>query len=361
MEEKKIREKVAILLIAAILIANLIGQFSNRRQEGENEPNQTQPSSNQVTSQGDNDETQELENDNKTQINIASLKGPTSMGLVKIMEDNENNKTSSDYNFTIVGTADEISPGIINGDFQIAAVPANLASVLYNKSDGKLAVAGINTLGVLYIVETGEQINSIEDLRGKTIYSTGKGTTPEYTLNYLLESNGIDPVQDVNVEYKSEATEVAVLLSEAEDAVAMLPEPYVTTVMMNNDKVRKALDVAEEWEKADKSGSAVTTGVVVVNKEFLENHPEEVNNFLDEYSLSVEYVNNNVKEAAELIEKFDIFKAVVAEKAIPESNIVLITGDQMKTKLEGYLNVLYEQNPNSVGGRLPKDDFYYRK
>lgn len=297
----------------------------------------------------------------KDKVNVASLKGPTSMGLVKIMEDSDNGEAIHDYNFNVLGTADEISPKIVSGDFDIAAVPANLASVLFNKSNGKIVVAGINTLGVLYIVETGNQIKSVEDLRGKTIYSMGKGTTPEYTLNYLLTSNGIDPDKDVTIEYKSEATEVAALLSESDDAIAMLPQPYVTTVMMNNDKVRLALDVAKEWDQIDDRGSAVTTGVVIVNKEFLENNPKVIDSFLKEYESSVSYVNSNVEDAANLIEKFDIFKAAVAMKAIPESNIVLITGTEMKTKLEGYLNVLYEQNPNSIGGQLPVADFYYIK
>ena len=298
-------------------------------------------------------------NSKDVEINIASLKGPTSMGLVKIMEDKDNDQERLNYNFTIAGTADEITAGIVSGDYDMAAIPANLASVLYNKSEGKVVVAGINTLGVLYIVETGEEIKSVEDLKGKTIYSTGKGTTPEYTLNYLLASKGIDVNKDLTIEYKSESTEVAALLSESENAIAMLPQPYVTTVMMNNDKVRIALDVAKEWEKADDGDSAVTTGVIVINKKFLEDNTELVNAFLDNYKNSVDYVNENIKEAASLIEKFDIFKAVVAEKAIPDCNITLITGDDMKSKLSGYLNVLHEQNPNSVGGQLPKDDFYY--
>lgn len=308
--------------------------------------------------QNTNTETNKIDSD-KVDVNIASLKGPTSMGLVKVMEDALNKESENNYNFSIAGTADEITAGIMKGDFDIAAIPANLASVLYNKSEGEIVVAGINTLGVLYIVETGSQINNVEDLKGKTIYSTGKGTTPEYTLNYLLTSHGIDPQKDVTIEYKSEATEVAATLSEADDAIAMLPQPFVTTVMMNNDKVRIALDVAREWENVDDSGSSVTTGVVVVRKEFLENESEAIDIFLEEYEVSAAYVNENIEEAAALIEKFDIVKAEVAKRAIPECNITLIRGEEMKTRLNGYLEVLYNENPNSVGENLPKDDFYY--
>lgn len=297
----------------------------------------------------------------KVDINVAALKGPTSMGLVKIMEDSGNGQAANNYKFTIAGTADEISGGIVNGEYDIAAIPCNLASVLYNKSKGGVVVAGINTLGVLYIVETGNEINSIADLKGKTIYSTGKGTTPEYTLNYLLSSNGLDPEKDVTIEYKSEPTEVASILSESSDAVAMLPQPYVTTVMMQNKKVRVALDVAEEWNKLSDNGSTVVTGVVVINKEFLDNNKDAVDAFLSEYEKSAQYVNENAKDAAALIEKFEIFKAAVAEKAIPFCNITFIQGDDMKTKISGYLDVLFKQNPQAVGGSLPDDAFYYKK
>lgn len=297
----------------------------------------------------------------KITINVAALKGPTSMGMVKIMEENEQGVAINDYNFTVAGAADEITAGIVNGDFDVAAIPSNLASVLYNKTEGGLVVAGINTLGVLYIVETGEEIQSVEDLKGKTIYSTGKGTTPEYTLSYLLTSYGIDPEKDVTIEYKSEATEVAAVLSEATNGIAMLPQPYVTTVMMNNDKVKVALNVADEWDKVSTNGSTVVTGVVVINKSFLENNKDAVNAFLTEYEASADYVNQNVKEAAILMEKFDIFKAAVAEKALPYCNITFIQGEDMKTKINGYLETLFNQNPKTVGGVMPDDGFYYVK
>lgn len=295
----------------------------------------------------------------KLDMNIAALKGPTAIGMVKIMEDGANGKTANPYQFTIAGAADEISTGLIKGDIDIAAVPCNLASVLYNKTEGKIKMAGINTLGVLYIVETGNTIETVKDLKGKTIYSTGLGTTPQYTLNYLLTANGIDPEKDVTIEYKSEPTEVAALLSNSEDAVAMLPQPYVTTVMMNNDKVRIALDITKEWETASTDGSSVITGVVVVRKEFLDNNKEAFDTFMEEYTKSAAFVNENVEGAAKLVEKFDIFKAAVASKAIPYCNITLIKGEGMKEKVNGYLTVLFNQEPKSVGGKVPGDDFYY--
>ena len=294
----------------------------------------------------------------KLDINIAALKGPTAIGLVHVINESEQGNTTNNYNLTVAGAADEITAGIIKGDYPIATVPCNLASVLYAKSEGKIKVAGINTLGVLYIVETGDTIQSIEDLRGKTIYSTGKGTTPEFTLNYLLTANGIDPQKDVTIEYNTEATEVAAMLSKTENAIAMLPQPYVTTVMMNNDKVRIALDITKEWE-AISDDSTVVTGVVVVNAKFLEEHEDAVKAFLDEYQRSVAYVNEEITESAALIEKYGIIKQAVAVKALPYCNIVLLRNDEMKQKVEAYLKVLYDQNPAAVGKTMPDDAFYY--
>lgn len=294
----------------------------------------------------------------KVDINIAALKGPTGMGMVKLMEDAEGDSTANNYNFTIAGEADVISTGLIKGEFDIAAVPCNLASVLYNKTNGQIKIAGINTLSVLYIIETGNTINTVEDLKGKTIYSTGYGTTPQYTLNYLLSLYGLDPEKDLTIEYKTEATEVAAMLENSEDAIAMLPQPFVTTVMMNNDRVRIAIDIEKEWTTQNED-SGVVTGVVVVNSEFLNNHPEAVEEFLDEYQQSAEFVNNNVDSAADLVEKFGLFKAAAAKKAIPYCNITLIRGLEMKEKVSGYLNILFNQNPNAVGGAMPADDFYH--
>lgn len=301
-------------------------------------------------------EEKKVEETKKTEVNIAAMKGPTALGMLKLMDDAEKGKTANNYNFTIAGAADEITAGLIKGDIPIAAVPCNLASVLYNKSQGGITMLGINTLGVLYIIETGNKIQSVEDLMGKTIYSTGKGTTPEYTLNWLLKSAGID--NTVTVEYKSEATEVATILSQTRDAVAMLPQPYVTTVLSNNENARIALDVTKEWE-AFNEGSTVVTGVVVVNTAYLKENPDVVNAFMEEYAASAAYTTENVEGAAALSEKFGIFKGPVARTAIPYCNIVLIEGEEMKAKATAYLQVLFDQNPASVGGAMPKDDFFY--
>lgn len=293
-----------------------------------------------------------------TAIRVASLKGPTTMGMVKLISDTGKGESAHDYQFDIYGTADEIVPLLVNGEVDIALVPSNLASVLYNKTGGEVQVAAVGNLGVLSIVETGDTIKSIADLKGRTIYSTGKGTTPEYVLNYLLKENGLDPVKDVTIEYKSEATELAVLLSQSENAVAVIPEPFATVVRLQNPKVRTALDLTDEWEKAS-DGKSLITGVVVVRKAFLEENEQAFQDFLKEYKASTTYVNKNAEAAGVLVAEYGIVeKASVAAKAIPGCHIVYLDGKEMKLLVGAYLKVLFEANPQSIGGKLPGDDFY---
>lgn len=288
--------------------------------------------------------------------NVAALKGPTAMGMVKMMKDDG----GAAYSFEICASADEITPRLVKGEIDIAALPANLAAVLYGKTQGELQVLAINTLGVLYIAERGDAIQSVADLAGKTIYSAGKGSTPEFALNYILKANGLTPGEDVTIEYKSEHSEcLAALMNDAE-AVAMLPQPFITTALSQAQDMRVALDLTEEWDRLqDENGSAMITGVVVARKAFIESQPEAVEQFLTDYAASVEYTLANVPEAAQIIGEYDIVPAAVAEKALPQCNICCITGAEMKDKLSGYLQVLFDADPNSVGGALPDDGFYY--
>lgn len=294
-----------------------------------------------------------------TLIRVASLKGPTSIGLVKLMEDNKNGESQNKYDFFVTATADEVVAKLGKGELDVAAIPANLASVLYNKLEGKISAAAINTLSVLYIVENGDSLNSLEDLKGKTIYSTGKGTTPEHVLNYVLKENGIDPQTDVMIEYKSESTEVATILASEENIVALLPQPFIAASQMKNDKIKIKFSMEEEWQKLNEGQSQVT-GVVVVRDEFLQNNQEAFKLFLKEYEESVQFANTNVEEAAKLVGGLDIIPEPVAVKAIPLCNVVFITGDEMEEKLGNYLEVLYNSDPKSVGGNLPDEEFYFK-
>lgn len=298
-------------------------------------------------------------------VNVMALKGPTAMGMVEFMNEADSGTiTDNNYHFNITAATDEVSAALAQGTTDIAAVPANLASVLYNNTEGGVQVLAINTLGVLYIVESGDTVHSVEDLRGKTIYASGKGNTPEAALNYVLTQNGIDPSADVTIEWKSEQAECLSALMAEENAIAMLPQPFVTTAQAQSESLRVALDLTEEWDalQADsETPSTLVTGVVVARTEFVEEHPEAISNFLDYYQQSVEYVNANVEDAAQLVGQYDIVTAEVAQKALPECNIVFIEGAEMKEKLSGYLSVLFEQNPQSVGGALPDDAFYFSR
>ena len=287
-------------------------------------------------------------------VRVAALKGPTAMGMVYMMNENDA------YDFEICASADEITPKIAKGEVDIAALPANLAAVLYQRTEGEVQVLAINTLGVLYIVTTNESLSSVADLKGRTIYSAGKGATPEYALNYILRANGLEPGTDVTVEYKAEHSECLAALLSDEGSLALLPQPFITTALSKAPTMRVAIDLNAEWSALqDDDGSALITGVVVTRREFAESNPEAVSKFMDEYAASVEWVNNNTADAAKLIEAFDIVPAAVAEKALPACNICFIMGDEMRSKLDGYLNVLYDADPASVGGALPGDDFYY--
>ena len=299
---------------------------------------------------------------NGAQIRIGSLKGPTSMGLVFLMEMSENGKTANDYEFTMVTAADELLPKVISGELDMALLPANVASVLYNRMDGAISVIDINTLGVLYAVTADDSIQSIADLKGRTIYMTGKGTTPDYVFRYLLSENGLSD-NDLTLEYKSEPTEVAALLQQEDGAVGVLPQPFVTAACAQNKDLKIPLDLTAEWDKTQKSSpspSRMVTGVTVVRNDFLEKEPEAVKIFLSEHEKSAAYTKEQTQKAAELVVKTGIIeKAPIAELALPKCNITCITGTQMKDALSGYLQVLYDQDPKSVGGELPGDEFYY--
>lgn len=290
---------------------------------------------------------------------VAALKGPTSMGMVKMMADQKDAKEKN-YEFTIGSSPDEIAPKFLKGDFDIVALPSNLASILYNKSQGKVQVLAINTLGILYLMENGDTVKSVGDLKGRTIYSSGKGAVPEYAFNYILKANGLNPDTDLRIEYKSEHTEALAALLNDKSSLAVLPQPFATVASLKNKGLRPALDLTKEWDKASKNAkSTMITGVVVVNKDFAAKYPEKIKKFMADYKASIDYTNTNVDDAAKLIEENNIVPAAVAKKAIPQCNITYIDGSDMKDKLSGYLQVLFEANPKSIGGKIPADDFYY--
>lgn len=290
-------------------------------------------------------------------LRVGSLKGPTTMGLVNLMSEVESGAKNG-YSFEMQSQPDVIMSELVSGKLDIALLPANVAAVAYNKTKHGVSAIDINTLGVLYCVTGDENIKSVKDLAGKTVLSTGQGASPEYVLNYLLEKNG---VTDCDVQFKSEATEIAALLKQDPAQIAILPQPFVTVATAQNDQLKVAFSLTDEW-KSVSPDSKLLTGVTVVRNEVLENRAAEVNQFIADHQASTEKAATDVDATAELVAKYGIIaKAPVAKKALPNCNIVAIAGDEMKTDLAGYLQVLFDANPKSVGGTMPDDDFYYTK
>lgn len=288
-------------------------------------------------------------------LRVGSLKGPTTMGLVNLMSEVESGAKNG-YSFEMQSQPDVIMSELVSGKLDIALLPANVAAVAYNKTKHGVSAIDINTLGVLYCVTGDENIKSVKDLAGKTVLSTGQGASPEYVLNYLLEKNG---VTDCDVQFKSEATEIAALLKQDPAQIAILPQPFVTVATAQNDQLKVAFSLTDEW-KSVSPDSKLLTGVTVVRNEVLENRAAEVDQFIADHQASTEKAATDVDATAELVAKYGIIaKAPVAKKALPNCNIVAIAGDEMKTDLAGYLQVLFDANPKSVGGTMPDDDFYY--
>ena len=294
-------------------------------------------------------------------VRIAGLKGPTTMGLVNLLDMERKGTATQHYDLQLYGAADEIVPKLIKGELDMAAIPANLAATLYQKTNGGIQVMAVNTLGVLYVVEKGNTIHSFADLKGRTILSTGKGTTPEYVLRYLLTQNGLDPDRDVKIEYCSEASEVTAQMAAAKkDAIALLPQPYVTAAQMKDSSLRVALDLTKEWNKV--CDTQLITGVTVVRTEYARQNPDIVANFLKDYETSITAAQTNVANTAALCEETGVVaKKAIAQKALPQCNIVYRVGDEMKADVNAYLQVLYDASPAAVGGKLPDAAFYYTK
>lgn len=302
--------------------------------------------------------TDETASDTKTVVRMATLKGPTGIGTAKLWADDDAGKTKNDYTVTLCTDPTEVLNGVVEGSYDVAAVPLNMASVLYNKLNGGVQILAINTLGTLYMLAT-QELADISALEGKTIVTAGQGATPEYVLNYLLEKNGL--TDKVTVEFKSEHAEVATLAAAAgadDQTVYMLPEPNVTATLIQNQALKTVLDVSSAFESA--SGVSLAMGCIVAKKEFVEQNQAAIDAFLTEYKASVEYTATNLDDTATLCETYGIIpKAAVAKQAIPRCSITCVTGADMQKIATENLNVLLAANPKAIGGALPADDFWY--
>lgn len=338
--------------IALVLIIVMLLMISGCSKEGETPDVTTEQTTEQTT-----EEVKE-----KIDINVAALIGPTGMGMVDLMEKSALGETANHYNFELTGAPDALVGKVVSGELDIIAVPTNLALVLYNKTEGNVQLAAVNTLGVLFVLENGNEIQSVEDLKGKTINVSGKGAVPDFAAQYLFKEAGLTIDTDVTMDYSLEHADLATAMVSGDIKIGMLPQPHVTTALMRNPDLRVALDITQEWQKASGGEDQLMMGAIIVQKAFAEAHPDAVNAFLDEYRASVDYVNNNVAEAAKLIEKYGILpNAAIAEKAIPLSNIVYIDAVDARASLDSFFKILHTLEPKSVGGKLADEGFYYKK
>ncbi|HBT64356.1 MAG TPA: hypothetical protein DEB10_06830 [Ruminococcaceae bacterium] len=296
----------------------------------------------------------------KTKINVAVIKGPSGIGMVNLMEANANGTTSNKYDFTVVSSPDEIVSKISSGAVDLATPPTNMASALYKRTGGNVQMLAASTKGVLYILENGNTVKKVSDLKGKTIYATGQGANPEFVLNYILTKNGLDPKKDVNIEFRTENDELSALLANGTAKIALVPEPIVTAVKAKKPELQVALNMTNEWDAVSGGESQLLMGCVIGRKEFVSQNPDAIEAFLAEYKTSIEKATSNIDASASLCETYEIIpKAAVAKAAIPRSGLTYIDGNDMMKQIKGYFEVLFAAEPKSVGGALPDDAFYY--
>lgn len=291
-------------------------------------------------------------------VSVYGIKGPSGVGLASLMNKLKNGETKNTYSFQLISSPEDMVSKVVTGEADIAAVPSNMAATLYKKTNGGIKMLAVSTLGVLSILENGTEISSVADLKGKTVYTTGQGSNPEYILRYILKNNGIDPDKDVTIEFKSTNDEIVALMAAGTAKIAMLAEPIATTVITKFPNIRNAVDMTLEWGKIS-SDSALMMGGIIVRKEFLENNPDAVKIFMQEYEESIA-ATSDIETTSALCAEFEIIpSAAIAKKAIPNCNIVFVSGESMKEQITGYFQVLFDSNPASIGGVMPSEDFYY--
>ena len=294
------------------------------------------------------------------EINLYVLSGPTGIGAMNLWAASDAGETKNTYHITMPGANDEVVAALSKGDADIAAVATNLAATLYNKTEGGVTVLAVNTLGVLSLLSNGQEVNAVSDLKGKTIYAPGQGANPEYILRYVLTGNGLDPDKDVTLQFVGEGSELLTVWQSDPEAVIMAPQPVATSILMQNENAKTLFDMTEEWDKIAGGDSTLMMGCVIVRNEFLQANPGAVELFLQEYAASIEKAQSDVEGTAALCEQYGLIpKAALAQKAIPSCGLTFVTGAEMKTGLSGYLQVMLDANPKSVGGALPGDGFYY--
>lgn len=355
----KLNKQLSLLLCGALMVSALAGCGGGK--------DASSASGSASDSQSGSVSSGASSSDSYVLPNVMVLSGPTGVGAAKLMADNEavtpeavaNGEASPVINTATVEADNQaVSSALINGDVDIAAVATNVAASLSAKSEGAVQVLAVNTLGVLYILEKGNSVQSMADLEGRTVYATGQGANPEFVLNYLLTENGVDPA-NVDIQWMT-AQEVTAKMASSEDGVCLLPVPAAAALMLQDAGVRQALSLTEEWSKV--SSGQLAMGCIVARTDYIEENPQGVENFLSAYQDSIAYMSDpaNLEDAAQLVAQYGITpNAAIARSAIPQCNLVCLTGVEMKAVLEDYYQVLYDADPASIGGVLPYDSFYY--
>ena len=355
----KLNKQLSLLLCGALMVSALAGCGGGK--------DSSSASGSASDSQSGSVSSGASSSDSYVLPNVMVLSGPTGVGAAKLMADNEavtpeavaNGEASPVINTATVEADNQaVSSALINGDVDIAAVATNVAASLSAKSEGAVQVLAVNTLGVLYILEKGNSVQSMADLEGRTVYATCQGANPEFVLNYLLTENGVDPA-NVHIQWMT-AQEVTAQMASSDSAICMLPVPAATALMMKDQGVRQALSLSDEWDKLGQGSLAM--GCVVGRTQFIEEHPETVDAFLDLYGDSITFMSDEhgVAGAAALVGELGITaNEQIAQKAIPQCNLTFLTGADMKATLEEYYQVLFQANPDSIGGSMPYDAFYY--
>lgn len=290
--------------------------------------------------------------------NLMVMSGPTGVGAAKLMADADSGENAVVASASVVADNEAVKNALINGDADIAAIATNMAATLCNKTDGGIQVLAVNTLGVLYILEKGDTVQSMADLKGKTLYATGQGANPEYVLNYLLTESGVQP-GEVDIQFLTAQEITAKMASEA-SGICMLPVPAATALMMKDENVRQAISLSEVWDSLD--NGTLAQGCIVARTEYVQNNPHAVEAFLTAYEESIAYMNEeaNRGDAAALVAQYEITaNDKIAAKAIPSCNLVCVRGQEMKEMLVSFYDVLFQADPAAIGGKMPSDDFYY--
>ncbi|WZL73456.1 ABC transporter substrate-binding protein [Clostridiaceae bacterium 35-E11] len=341
-------KKLLSVLMALVLIMSVVGCTAQQEETSDN-----------VQQQTPTEESQEEASEEQIIAKISGLKGPTSIGMIKMFEEKPSLGENIASTYQVAESPDILVARLLSKEVDFAALPTNVAAKLYNKGAG-YNLAAVNIWGVLYVMTQEDNIKDWKDLKGKTINAVAKGSTPDVVFRYLLEKNGLDPEKDVTLDYTLGHVELAQSMSAGKINMGVLPEPFVTNVGMKNEKAQIALNLQDEWKKALGTETSYPQTCIVVREEFAQAHPEAVARFLEELKKSIDWVNANAVEAGVLVEKHEIgMTAKMAEAAIPRCNLRFEDAQKAKEVVDEYLNVLFDYSPKDVGGKLPDENFYY--